>query len=631
MARDETLTTRLVTKIDDKRVLDDYVDTLDGLDDETITTVLALKAGQVKTDLEDLLVDIAKLDETDPTITPKLEKAAELKAELDGLEAQITDINSTPVDIDSKPATDGVKNLGTEADNSRSVMANMVGNTTQDLGQLGGVAGSAGVAIGQLGEYAADGNISLQGLANMAGPMLVLAAAAAVVSEVLGDIAATKAFHKEQVEKWVDALRDGKTVVQAISDDIKETSKIEFISSGDVKDATGSLDRLKLSADDFIKAVDDPALLNSWKDQRDEIDKTVDSLLKTKTEMQGAFGPERQAELDEQKSRLKDYNSVIDAVEQKVRDTGAATDEASQMNRVYGDSAEETARKLEEQKQAAEDAADAATASIDAYRAAADANFALRDAQRDLNDTLNELPKKLEDAGGDLTKIQSAYDDVALSAGKVADETVRVADEQAKADGTTLSQRDKLDLWNSKMLEAASTLKGPARDAILGYIGDVNGIPPEKISEISADLDEGSVDKAATALNDASKARTAAVDADANTATAENDLNETARERKARITAEVVPTGNWWNKVVQSQMGGGGVKPNAAPAGVGRAAEPAAGDTLSPIWSNPDRQTTARPNATTIIVNVPRGYRELDAATASHRVALRSGRLYARR
>ena len=42
-------------------------------------------------------------------------------------------------------------------------MANLVGNSSQDLGELGGVAGTAGVAIGQLGEYAVDGGTSPAG------------------------------------------------------------------------------------------------------------------------------------------------------------------------------------------------------------------------------------------------------------------------------------------------------------------------------------------------------------------------------------------------------------------------------------------------------------------------------------
>lgn len=94
------------------------------------------------------------------------------------------------------------------ADQSRSVFANMVGNTTQDLGELGGVAGTLGVGIGQLGEYAADGTISLKGLAGMAGPMALLAAAGAGVQAVMKNIAETKAFNVDQVKAFADAFAE---------------------------------------------------------------------------------------------------------------------------------------------------------------------------------------------------------------------------------------------------------------------------------------------------------------------------------------------------------------------------------------------------------------------------------------
>jgi hypothetical protein len=92
------------------------------------------------------------------------------------------------------------------ADQSRSVFANMVGNTTQDLGELGGVVGTLGVGMGQLGEYAADGTISLKGLAGMAGPMALLAAAGAGVQSVMKNIAETKAFNVDQIKSMSDAF-----------------------------------------------------------------------------------------------------------------------------------------------------------------------------------------------------------------------------------------------------------------------------------------------------------------------------------------------------------------------------------------------------------------------------------------
>ena len=103
---------------------------------------------------------------------------------------------------------DGLKKVAHEGDNSRSVLANMVGNSVQDLGELGGVAGSAGVAIGQLAEYAADGNISLGGLAKVAGPMAAIGLAVAGISKVMEALGKRSKEVKEQTELLVGVQQD---------------------------------------------------------------------------------------------------------------------------------------------------------------------------------------------------------------------------------------------------------------------------------------------------------------------------------------------------------------------------------------------------------------------------------------
>ncbi len=80
-------------------------------------------------------------------------------------------------------ASDSVRRLGHEADQSRSVLANMAGNSAQEMGALAGATGTVGVALGQLVEYAADGNVSMGGLAKMAGPMALVAGAMYGLSE----------------------------------------------------------------------------------------------------------------------------------------------------------------------------------------------------------------------------------------------------------------------------------------------------------------------------------------------------------------------------------------------------------------------------------------------------------------
>jgi hypothetical protein len=172
---------------------------------------------------------------------------------------------------------------------------------------------------------------------------------------------------------------------------------------------------------------------------------------------------------------------------------------------------------------------------IDAQRAAADSAFALRDAEADLAEKVGGANEAMKEADGDLYKVRAVLDDVAQSAGEVADGTVRIWEEQAKANGTTLTAVQRQDLWNQKMIGTASTLDGPMRDAVLQYAADVNGIPPEKVSEIRALLDDGKIVEAAALLNEASRTRDAAIEAQALTAQAEQDLNNLARNRTASV------------------------------------------------------------------------------------------------
>lgn len=123
-------------------------------------------------------------------------------------------------------ATTGVRNLGTESDNSRSVMANMVGNATQDLGELGGVAGTAGVAIGQLGEYATEGNISLAGLAKVAGPMAILAVGVGVVTSRIAAFNEKKEEAARRTKDFIDALRSENPVLEANQTALEELTNV---------------------------------------------------------------------------------------------------------------------------------------------------------------------------------------------------------------------------------------------------------------------------------------------------------------------------------------------------------------------------------------------------------------------
>lgn len=216
---------------------------------------LANKLG--RSGIEDMVVKLKKIGLTSDEIEADVDQlAASIKRlddvgrNLDGPKQGLDDVESS-----ARKTGDGIHHMAGEADNSRSVMANMVGNSVQDVANLGGVAGTAGMALGQLGEYAAEGNIKLSNLAKVAGPMALVTVAAMGIQRTLGEIAATKAFNKKQVDDWSASLREGKTELDALNESLDKAGKIEFRFMGDTKDLVPILAEAGITADEFTKAV----------------------------------------------------------------------------------------------------------------------------------------------------------------------------------------------------------------------------------------------------------------------------------------------------------------------------------------------------------------------------------------
>jgi hypothetical protein len=149
------------------------------------------------TTVDDWVADQVAKDVTLP-VKAELADEAELTATItdvddSAVDTAVDDIEGTSIEMkkpvvpapDTTAVTTATKNLRGDSDQTKSVLANMSGNVAQDLGEIGGAAGSTGVLIGQLAEYATEGNVSLRNLTKLAGPMLGLTAVS---------IVATKAF-----------------------------------------------------------------------------------------------------------------------------------------------------------------------------------------------------------------------------------------------------------------------------------------------------------------------------------------------------------------------------------------------------------------------------------------------------
>ena len=208
---------------------------------------------------------------------------------------------------------------------------------------------------------------------------------------------------------------------------------------------------------------------------------------------------------------------------------GAAGDAADEID----DYAESTS----DAEEATRDFVAALEAEVEALFGGAEAGFALREAQRKMGEEVATARGELAEGGQTLAEFQEIQDDIAQSAGAVAESLVDVATETAKASGTTVSATKKLDIWNDSMLEQAATLDGPLRDGVLDYIASVNDIPEATMTLIESAIAEGDIELAEEILENVSRARDSTIIVDAETADAEAEIERAARDRTMRITA----------------------------------------------------------------------------------------------
>jgi hypothetical protein len=252
------------------------------------------------------------------------------------------------------------------------------------------------------------------------------------------------------------------------------------------------------------------------------------------------------------------FNESTQQSSTHVKDLNDAYDAAARGSTAFADAQQEGADGAERINNLLRDQADALNAQADAAQSAADQQLDVQKALVDYGDTLKDHKK--------------TSDDVRDSAINLAKAQSELSKKQAEAAGTTLSATNNLDNLNSNLLNTAATAKGPARSAILDYIGAVNQIPTETMTDIKAAIDRGDIDEANRLLAGVSQTRTSTVKADADTAAANTELANTAnpggRPRTAQIVATVSTTAA---STALSQIRGAGprsVTP-APPAGVG--------------------------------------------------------------
>lgn len=278
--RDVRLT--ITAKDDASKVIDKVGKSLDKTGDSAESLVKQLTKG-ITSAAEDAESELKAMAQTSEKLAhalgPELaDKAGQIVAEFrkvgatfDDIEANVDDVAAAIKKLDAVEGTarrvvapmddlgTATHRVGTEADRSRSVMANFMGNAAQDIPGVAGSMGALNVAVGQFAEYATEGGIAMSGLIASMAPIAASVVLFQGISTYMGDISRKKAFNREQVEGWVQALRDGKTEIEHIRDIVDETGKLETPVFG-VEDLVPVFNRAGISAEryaEILKMSDD--------------------------------------------------------------------------------------------------------------------------------------------------------------------------------------------------------------------------------------------------------------------------------------------------------------------------------------------------------------------------------------
>lgn len=399
---------------------------------------------------------------------------------------------------------DGFKKLNTDVDQSRSVMANFVGNAVQEIPLIGGSFGPVNMALGQFAEYAAEGNIKMSKLAAVAGPMGVLA----VTISAIADAAAAAAKRSEELRKAQEAIADGEYEQAA----------------ADLYEGYGALyrqfDKLGVSADLVTKAIMGNA------DAQREVLRISSQAEQGNTNMLSGW-----QQLNE---HLKDAaESWVDEGEALAAGNEIRGEVLDTLTKTYGAEEANTGavkRHIEAQEQAAEKQREL----NDARMASIDAGFAARSAQDAYTTSLEDLAAAVDDPKTGVDELRQAQDEAAQAAIGMALANQASAENLSALAGAPLTAAQSHQVLIDTLYKTALALApdSPLRAQLVEYIGTLQFVPGEVSTTVTANTDD--------ALGRIGGVQSAVDDLGGTSAEAETDAEtQTALDKVTTLTGKV--------------------------------------------------------------------------------------------
>lgn len=467
------------------------------------------------------LEDVAEKAEQIEKLTPELEIA----------------VDGSALDAAAAKAKTSIDGIGKSADSSKSVLANMVGNATQDLGALSGVAGSAGVAIGQMAEYMADAAAQGEGISSIAGnfakvigPVAAISLGVGLLSTVFGNMAKSAEEARKRAKEFADAVEGAGGNITATFAKLAE--------SGHFDDLIDDLDRLGLSFEQFIDLASGGAIQIDpvRQDAVARLDKLTDLYQKGSvnggkyaTEV-GKIAAEMGMGTDEALAYAKSLSEVTSGAEESGKAAEKAIENYARQRRVMQDNADaidvvneavkrgidvkdmDTAalvRLMGQQDLQAQQQVDLAAAIAAGNEQMAEMARVTREeaqaATDALADSIDRLNTKLDEQAGavlsaaelrvQLADAQKTYleslkdedatvDQRVVNAQKVAEGYAAILEAQALANGESFTTTDRNAAIKASLEETAKQASGPTKKAIEDVVTALDKIPPSVESDL---------------------------------------------------------------------------------------------------------------------------------------------------
>ena len=328
---------------------------IDGLEADEARITVTSNIDRLDKQLTDALALMNKLDGDELTVQTRvvgtleddLIAARKLLEQLDGKTGTVKlDADTSGFESGAQRAADSTDKLSHSARGANSALANMIGNTSQDLGELGGIVGSLGVGIGQMGEYAADAALegealgaSLKSMALVAGPIAALSLITLGLNYAMNKGKKEAKEIADATSDYADALFEAQDNAKSLSGAIDEVTKSrvdKFISDlgGDTSDFAASIKLLGISYDDLIQGFSggDGDLVRALRRYRDLRDETAvlratmgdDTGIRTWAEQHGRSADAALAEWEALKTLNDEVGKNVDISEQAIANASAA-------------------------------------------------------------------------------------------------------------------------------------------------------------------------------------------------------------------------------------------------------------------------------------------------------------------